>query len=244
MSELVKEIGILIIRTFTILPLMLFVTLMMGKRSIAELPVFDLLIVLTLGSVVGADLADPTVGHIPTAVAIVLLGLFQILVAKWKISNRKVGRLLTFEPTIVIHNGTYIVENIKKIRYSMDTIQYMLRGKDVFDVRDVQIGIIEANGQLTVVKMPNKSNVTIEDLNLMKNSASFSYPVIVEGTLYSDVLKKLNVTEEWLDEQLNQMDIQDINAIFFASINENSELSISLYKSILRPLSGMPPLYH
>lgn len=49
---------------------MLFVTIMMGRRSIAELPVFDFLVVITLGAVVGADLADPNIDHIHTGVTV------------------------------------------------------------------------------------------------------------------------------------------------------------------------------
>lgn len=117
----------------------------MGKRSVGQLPIFDFLVVITLGAVVGADIADPTTHHFPIAVAIVTLGIFQIVVARWKISNRKIGRLLTFEPTIIIHNGKFIKKNIRQIRYSIDNVLQMLREKNVFDISDVKMGIIEAN---------------------------------------------------------------------------------------------------
>ncbi len=70
--ELLKELVILLVRVITILPLLLLVTLIMGKRSIGELPVFDFLIFLSLGAVVGADIADADISHIHTAVAIIL----------------------------------------------------------------------------------------------------------------------------------------------------------------------------
>ncbi|MCS3600250.1 uncharacterized membrane protein YcaP (DUF421 family) [Bacillus sp. JUb91] len=36
----------------------------MGKRAIGELPIFDFLIIITLGAVVGADIADPSIKHL------------------------------------------------------------------------------------------------------------------------------------------------------------------------------------
>lgn len=51
LSDLAKIFG----RIITILPLMLLVALFMGRRSVGELPVFDFLIVISLGAVVGAD---------------------------------------------------------------------------------------------------------------------------------------------------------------------------------------------
>lgn len=100
--ELVKELLVVVGRIVTILPLMLGITFFMGKRSIGELPVFDFLIIITFGAVVGADIADPQIEHIHTAVAIVLIGTFQKVVSKLKIRYRKFGHLITFEPTVVI----------------------------------------------------------------------------------------------------------------------------------------------
>lgn len=175
--DLLKELLNLLVRTLTILPLILFVTLFMGRRSIGELPIFYFLISLSLGAVVGADIADPKIGHIHTAVAIILIGMLQKIVAYWKIKNRKVGKLLTFEPTVVINDGSFIVENLKRIQYSIDNILLMLREKDVFDVSMVKMAVIEANGKLTVLKKPNKSPVTVEDLDIIKKHADFAFPL-------------------------------------------------------------------
>jgi uncharacterized membrane protein YcaP (DUF421 family) len=73
LMDSVKVLG----RIFTILPLLLFLGLYMGKRSIGEIPVFDFLVVLVLGSVVGADIADPKIDHIHTVVAMLAIALLQ-----------------------------------------------------------------------------------------------------------------------------------------------------------------------
>lgn len=69
LSDSMKVLG----RIVTILPLMLCMALFMGRRSIGELPVFDFLVILSLGAVVGADIADPEIEHIHTAVAIIAI---------------------------------------------------------------------------------------------------------------------------------------------------------------------------
>lgn len=146
MIEFIKEIGVIFGRIITILPLLLFITIFMGKRAIGELPIFDFIIVIILGAVVGADIADPEIKHFPTIIAIIAIAIFQRIVANWKISNRKIGRLITLEPTVVIHHGKLLNRNIKKIRYSIDNILQMLREKDIFDMSEVQTAVVEANG--------------------------------------------------------------------------------------------------
>lgn len=223
-----KDILLILGRIVTIIPLLLFTTLFMGKRAIGQLPVFDFLIVVILGALVGADIAEPDIKHLPTAIAIIAIGIFHRIVTKWKISNRKIGRLLTFEPTVVLQNGKFVNKNLKKIRYSIDNILQMLREKDVFDINEVETAIIEANGALSVLKKPHKNSVTLEDMNIIKPTSTISFPVIVEGTLYPDVLRDVNLDEAWLKQELNKQGVNDLKDVFFASINHNLELHISL----------------
>lgn len=228
MVEFIKDSSLVIIRIITILPLVLFVTIFMGKRTIGKVPIFDYLVIIILGSVVGADIAEPNIKHIPTVVAIVGIGLLQKIVSSIKISNRKIGRLITFEPSIVIQNGILLNENLKKNRYTIDNILQLLREKDVFDVNEVETAIIESNGNLSVFKKPNKSAVTMEDMGISKNISQISLPLIIEGKIYSDVLVYFELDNTWLMKQLNDKEIYDINSVFFASINHSHELLISL----------------
>lgn len=66
-----KDFSIIIMRIITVFPLLLFIGLYMGKRAIGELPVFDYLLIITLGSVVGADISEPNIPHIHTIVTII-----------------------------------------------------------------------------------------------------------------------------------------------------------------------------
>lgn len=151
--ELVKDLLLVAGRIVTIFPLLLAIALFMGKRSIGELPVFDFLVVIALGAVVGADIADPKIEHIHTGFAIILIGLMQRIVSILAIKYRKFGKLITFEPTVVISNGNLLEQNLRKVRYSIDNILQMLRENDVFHLDEVKLAVLESNGRLTVYKL-------------------------------------------------------------------------------------------
>ncbi|WP_332628514.1 DUF421 domain-containing protein [Halalkalibacter flavus] len=228
MFEFLSDSLLVVGRIVTILPLLLFLTLYMGKRAIGELPIFDYLIIITLGAVVGADIADPSIKHLPTAIAIIAIALFQRVITNWKVTNRKVGRLLTFEPTVVIQHGKFLDQNLKNIRYSIDNILQMLREKDVFDISEVETAVIEPNGALSVLKRPEKYPVTIEDMKIVTPTSAIAFPVIVEGTIYSDILRDFKLNQTWLQEQLLKQGVKDRKDVFFASINGDLDLHVSL----------------
>lgn len=241
MDTLLKDLLIVLGRIITILPLLLFITIFMGKRAIGELPIFDFLIILTLGAVVGADIADPNIKHIPTAFTIIVIGLFQRFVANWKIKNRKIGKLITFEPTLVVQDGKLLKGNIKRIRYSIDNVLQMLREKNAFDLSEVELAIIEANGALSVLKKPEKQIPTKEDLGIVNTNPGISFPVVMEGEILGNTLKYFGLNENWLKNQLAQRGIINYQHIFYATINQKHELHISLNDE---KRGTLPPLYH
>lgn len=98
------------------MPLLLITILFIGKRSISELLVFDFIIIITLGVVVGAAMAIPEISLLRTTVAISAIGFIQRVISSLIIKNRRIGKWITFEPTIVIQNGNFLVGNLKQIR--------------------------------------------------------------------------------------------------------------------------------
>lgn len=221
------------------MPLLLIITLYMGRRSIAEMPVFDFLVVLTLGSVVGADIADLRIEHLQTAIAIVLIALLQRVLSTWLVRSRRFVRLSTFEPTVVIYNGQFLEDNLRKIRYTVENLLNLLREKDVFDIRDVHLAIVESNGRLSVLKAPNKQTVTVGDMELPKPKAGLTYPVVVDGTVHSSVLAHLGVTETWLAAKLREQGVDDPAQVFFATVDEQQNLHITRKDAAHPPL---PPI--
>lgn len=227
MQEILHELTSIGGRMITIIPLMLFVTIWMGKRSIAEVPVFDFLIIITLGAVVGADIAEPKVPHLHTALVVVVIGLMQVIVSKIVLKNRWFGRLITFEPTVVIADGKFLDAKLRLIRYSIDNILMMLRENDVFDISEVKLAIVEANGRLTVLKKQAQPEA--------RQQPEISYPVVVDGRLYRDVLQSLNLSEPWLRKELKQRGVPGLESLFFASVNQAGDLTLSLKGEGQRP---------
>jgi len=203
-------------------------TLIAGRRKLGELPVFDFIVIITLGAVIGADIADPKIKHLPTAYAIILLiGLhyiYSIVIIKF----RKFGKLITFEPVVVIENGQFVKGNLKKLKYSIDNILMMLREKDVFDISEVEFAVIESTGQISVLKKSQYQPITAKEIKLNTEYKGLSIPLIVEGKIYEENLNKLNLSKEWLNSQLKDKNIHSVENIFFASINTDGQLYISL----------------
>lgn len=241
MLDLIWPYLLISFRVVTIFPLMLAMAFVMGRRAIGELPVFDFLIILSLGSVVGADIANPEIEHLPTAYAIVLIALLQRTVAVATVRFRGFGRLVSFEPIIIVYKGVIQFKNLRKVRYSVDNILQMLREQAVFDMAKVHLAVLESNGKLSLILHPEEAPATVSQLGLPIEAAAVAYPVIMEGRLQLPVMTWLKLDERWIEEQLRQAGVR-LEQIFVATVNENKQLQVSLYNEPRQ--SGLPPVLH
>ncbi|WP_241655852.1 DUF421 domain-containing protein [Halobacillus litoralis] len=232
--DTLKVIG----RIVTILPLLLGVGIFMGKRSIGELPVFDFLVVLVLGSVVGADIADPKINHIHTVTAIIMIALLQKFIIRIKLKNPHIGKMLTFEPTVVVYEGEMIDKNLKRIHYSIDNITQMLRENEVFHISDVELAIVEPNGQLSVKLKVENEGVTRGDMGILIGGGGYDIPIILDGILQKDLLKRLNRNEEWVSAELGDHQVSDV---FYGAVTNEGELYFSLKG---KDADSLPPIEH
>jgi uncharacterized membrane protein YcaP (DUF421 family) len=76
-------------------------------------------------------------------------------------------------------------------------------------------------------------------MDIVRTTSKLTFPVIVEGEIYSDVLRDLGLDEGWIKKQLKERDIMDIEEVFFASINKYLELQVSLYEENLMTIPAI-----
>lgn len=221
---------IVFFRIISIMIILLFSTLLiMGKRPIGELPVFDFLAIIVLGSVVGSDIADPNINHMLIIVAIVTLALLQRIVSVASLKSEKLRKLVNFEPTIVIHDGQVVYKNLKKINYTMDELLMLLREKDIFEISIVSYAIIEASGKLSVMKKAEYETVTLQNMNLSAPKISLPYTIILEGKFSEENIHILNTSKVHIIEKLKEKGHSDYKKIFYASMDNYDNIVICEY---------------
>jgi len=221
---------LILFRIITIMTLLLLATLfIMGKRPIGELPVFDFLSIIVIGAIVGADIADPKIKHLPTAFAVIATALLQRLISWVSIRNKRFRRFVNFEPTIVIQDGKVIKKALAKIHYSIDELTMLLREKDIFNIGQVSYGVIEPNGNISVLKKADHLEVTRMDMNLLTPNDGMYLTIVMEGKILEKNLKRLNSTETNVLNKIKMNGLESIKDVFYASMDKQGNINISPY---------------
>ncbi len=140
----------IMLRTLLMYLIVLVSLRLLGKRGVKQLSVFELVVIIGLGSAAGDPMFYKEVG-IVSAIAV-----FFVVIIAYKITSYFVNRSKKFEtllegkPTRLIEDGKFSLSNFKKETLAQDEFFAELRLKSVAHLGQVQLAIIETNGSISV----------------------------------------------------------------------------------------------
>jgi len=127
---------------------------LMGKRQVGELQPTELVVTILLSELVAIPIQDnslPMATSLIAAAVLISLEIFNSLIAM----KSKGFRTLTQGNSVpVIEKGKVDFVQLRDLRITYDDLLEALRLKDVFDIAQVDVCMIETNGQLSVQLKP------------------------------------------------------------------------------------------
>jgi len=192
------------VRAIMVYILVLVVMRLMGKREIGQLQPFELVISIMIADLASIPMTDPGVPIFNGLVPILGLLAMHLLITLLNIKSVNLRKITCGKPTILVYRGKIDEEALKKERFTVSELQERLRGKDVFNLGDVEFAILETNGEVSVITKPNKRNLTPEDMNIEADYEGLPYDLIVDGKIMYENLNKIGKDKRWLIKQVEK----------------------------------------
>lgn len=139
----------------------------------------------------------------------------------------KLPSIVSQTPTIIVKNGKIIKKNLKKTRLTLDNVLSILRVKDAFNLEKVKFLVAETTGDFSVAIDSKDQPVTKSSVGIPTTPNDLSQLVIYEGRVDQRVLKKNNLDHDWLNQQLQILNIQAMNDVFVGILTPEKTLYIN-----------------
>lgn len=224
MSGQLKEFAMLSLRSVILFTVSLILVRIMGKRTIAQLSPFDLILIIIMGSAIAIPLEDLKIALRFGIVPVVVMSILNYLIAIMITKNRKLENILQGTSTVLIKDGEVIPKNLKKERITVADLLILLREKNITDINDVQEATIEPNGKLSILKKKEREAVTPKDLGLTASQGIFPILVVHQGRVVKDNLEILGVGVEALLSELRKKGISRLSEVKAAWFDEEGRL--------------------
>lgn len=175
----------------------------LGKRQLGQLEPSEVAVTMLI-----ADLAAfPMQENIPILAGVVpilaVLGM-EILLSFLSMRNIKIRKFLCGKPVILIENGKFLQENMRKNRVTLDELVSQLREKDVLDPVKVQYAILETGGNLSVFLYSDEKPASAKDAGVVPTAESLPVTIISDGRIIEDNLRKAGKDSRWLQKTLSK----------------------------------------
>jgi uncharacterized membrane protein YcaP (DUF421 family) len=202
----------LIISLRTVIGFIIFFVLMkfMGKREIGQLSLFDLIIILSIADlmVLGIDGFDRDILY--SIIPMIIVAVIQKLLALISLKISASRTIVDGDASYIIIDGKINIKEMKKLNYNMSDLYSQLRGCGVRAIQEIEFGILESNGRLSVFKKQEELNVSL--------------PIIVSGKIDKTVLKMIGKNEKWLNEKIHNLQINKEEILGACLVNNELQL--------------------
>jgi uncharacterized membrane protein YcaP (DUF421 family) len=122
-----------------------------GKRTLAKLNAFDLIVTVALGSTLATILLSEDVALAEGVTALLLLIVLQYIVAFVSVRSRSFARLVRSEPTLLVRNGALCTEAMRRARVTEEELETVLRTNGECRFEAVSAIILESDGSFSVI---------------------------------------------------------------------------------------------
>jgi uncharacterized membrane protein YcaP (DUF421 family) len=121
-----------------------------GKREVGQFTLYDLVFILLVANALQPAITGPDTSLGGGFVLIVVLVGTNYLVGKLD-NMPRFHRLFTADPAIIIRDGKYIPEVMRKEGVDQAEVEMSMREHGIVDMKDVQLAVLEPDGTISIV---------------------------------------------------------------------------------------------
>ncbi|ASF38998.1 hypothetical protein CEH05_07685 [Halobacillus halophilus] len=205
-----------------------FLTKLLGKKQISQLTFFEYVTGITIGSIAAEVIMglENNIWHgiLGTSIFAVL----PFLIGLFSLHSKKVRDFVDGTSTVLIKDGKVLEGNLKKEKYTLDELLQLLRGKNIFELAEVEYAVLEADGKLSVLPKKDYRQVTRKDLGLESINEKEPHMVIMAGKIMDKPLLEIGKDEDWLNTELEKRGTT-LDKVFIGQVDSYGSLTIDLY---------------
>ncbi len=129
---------------------------LLGKRGVKQLSIFELVVIIGLGSAAGDPMFYKDVGILPALIVFTMvIGLYSLvtfLIGK----NKKFEKLVEGKPVCLIKDGVFSIDNFQKEILGEDEFFAELRMQGVSQLGQIEEAIEESSGNISIFYYPDE----------------------------------------------------------------------------------------
>ncbi|MBQ4608496.1 MAG: DUF421 domain-containing protein [Clostridia bacterium] len=199
---------------------------LMGKRQLAELQPYEVVITLMISDLATQPMGDvelPLLGGVVAIVTLLLMHSLLSALAFWSIPLR---RIICGRPSVLVRNGRICEDELSRLCFDLSDLMEGIRSQGLIGLQETGSVILETNGALSVFPSSDKRPVTRGEQGLPKIYDGIPLTLILDGMIQKRTLSIAGRDEAWLMRTLKQEGVLHVRNVLVALLDTQGELLV------------------
>ncbi|MBG9541229.1 DUF421 domain-containing protein [Bacillus thuringiensis] len=185
----------------------IFLLRIAGRKSISQMTLAQTVVMISIGTIIVQPIVEKSIIKAIVGAAIFVISV--VILEYLQLKSNAFEKFITGKSKIVIENGALNIQNLKKLRLTVDQLEIRLRNQGISNIKDIKTATLEPNGQLGYELKEDAKPLTVGDFKkimdsyFLKTSASDQSVASSDATTQQKTSSKPNIFEE-IDGQPQQ----------------------------------------
>lgn len=141
----------IVVRCMIMYILIILVLRFSGKRGVRQLSIFEIAIILSLGSAAGDPMFNKDIPIVQALIVFTVILLLYRLTTYLIMKSDFIETILEGRPMYIVKNGLLMIDDIKQEKYSYDEFFAEMRQNKIEHLGQVKVALLETDGCLSVI---------------------------------------------------------------------------------------------
>jgi uncharacterized membrane protein YcaP (DUF421 family) len=142
----------IVLRAIIIYLLVFVFTRALGRRELATLQPFDLILLVVIGDLIQSGVTQNDLSVTGVVLVVSTIGILQVGISYLGFRVRRLRPLLEGEPIVLVENGQVIDRNMRRERLTLDDLAEKARISEIESLDEVKWAVLETNGDISFIK--------------------------------------------------------------------------------------------
>jgi uncharacterized membrane protein YcaP (DUF421 family) len=142
----------IIVRSLVLFLFVWIVTRGMGRKELAELSSFELILLIAMGDLIQQGVTGDDRSVTGAMLAVATFAVLTIAVSYLSFRSKRIARVTEGRPRIIIRDGEVFEDVVRVERLTLDEVKDAAREQGIADLRQIRLGVLEADGKFSFIR--------------------------------------------------------------------------------------------
>lgn len=215
-----------ILRTIILFFVTTIVLRLMGKRQLAQLQPYEVVITLMISDLATQPMGDVEIPLLGGLIAILTLLMMHSLLSLLSFWSIRLRAIICGRPSVLVRDGRICEDELSRLCFDLSDLMEGIRSQGLSGLQETGSVILETNGALSVFPASENRPATRREQGLPPQYDGIPLTLILDGKLQERTLALSGRDAGWLRRILKGQGIEQDKDVLIALLSTQGELLV------------------